>query len=301
MAECGYLDLAEPFDGLFTQGMITHLTFRDAAGSWLEPGEVARDESGAWIAIADRRPVTAGRVEKMSKSKRNTVDPEAIIAAYGADTARLFMLSDSPPDRDLEWTDAGVDGAWRYLNRLWRLIAERAPDLATVDGGEPGAEAKALKRLVHRTIAQVSSELERLHFNKAVALVRELSNAVEDFAPRDDADRRVLREALETVVVLVGPMVPHLAEELWQLLGHDRILVDTPWPVADPAWLTADSVIVPIQVNGKRRAELELPRGSSPATVEALALADVAVRRAMDGKPPRRVVVVPDKIVNVVV
>ena len=154
---------------------------------------------------------------------------------------------------------------------------------------------------MHRTIAQVTGELERLHFNKAVALVRELSNAIEPFAPASAADRALLREALETVVVLLGPMVPHLAEELWQLLGHERILVETPWPVADPAWLAADTVIVPIQVNGKRRAELELPRGSSAAQIEALALADAAVQRAMEGKPPRRVVVVPDKIVNVVV
>ena len=302
MAECGYLDLAEPFAGLFTQGMITHLTFKDAAGNWLEPGEVARDESGAWVAIADRRPVTAGRVEKMSKSKRNTVDPAAIIEGYGADTARLFMLSDSPPDRDLEWTDAGVDGAWRYLNRLWRLVdGARCRDRLLPRAANSGSEAKALKRLVHRTIAQVTSELERLHFNKAVALVRELSNALEQFSPASDAERVLEREALETVVVLLGPMVPHLAEELWQLLGHERLLVETPWPVADPAWLVADSVIVPIQVNGKRRAEIELPRGSSAAQIEALALADAAVQRAMEGKPPRRVVVVPDKIVNVVV
>ena len=302
MAECGYLDLAEPFGSLFTQGMITHLTFKDEVGNWLEPADVARDESGAWVSVAGRRPVTAGRVEKMSKSKRNTIDPAAIIESYGADTARLFMLSDSPPDRDLEWTDAGVDGAWRYLNRLWRLVAERAPALtASAAGDELGPEAKALKRLVHRTIAQVTSELERLHFNKAVALVRELSNSIEAFAPESDADRALLREAVETAVVLLGPMVPHLAEELWQLLGHERLLVETRWPTADPAWLTTDSVVVPIQVNGKRRAELELPRGSSADQIEALALADAAVQRAMQGKPPRRVVVVPDKIVNVVV
>ena len=302
MAECGYLDLAEPFAGLFTQGMITHLTFKDEAGNWLEPGEVARDEQGAWVALADRRPVLPGRVEKMSKSKRNTIDPAAIIEAYGADTARLFMLSDSPPDRDLEWTDAGVDGAWRYLNRLWRLVRQEA-ERPVAAGADPrlGPEGEALRRQLHRTIFQTTSELERLHFNKAVALVRELSNAVEAFVPATPGDHALRREAIETVVVLLGPMVPHLAEELWQMLGHERLLVDTGWPVADPAWLTADRVVVPVQVNGKRRAELDLPRGSPAAEVEALALADAAVRRAMDGKPPRRVVVVPDKIVNVVV
>jgi leucyl-tRNA synthetase len=301
MSACGYLDLDEPFAGLFTQGMITHATFKDEAGAWLEPGEVARDETGAWVTAAGRRPVTAGRVEKMSKSKRNTVDPAAIIEAYGADTARLFMLSDSPPDRDLEWTDAGVDGAWRYLNRLWRMVSEQAPGLTGGETGELSPAGEALKRMVHRTIAQVTGELERLHFNKAVALVRELSNAVEGFQPAGDRDRAVLREALETTVLLLGPMVPHLAEELWQAMGHDRLLVETPWPVADAAWLETDSVTLPVQVNGKRRAEIVLPRGSSAAEAEALALADAAVLRAMEGKAPRRVVVVPDKIVNVVV
>ena len=302
MAECGYLDLAEPFAGLFTQGMITHVTFKDEAGNWLEPGEVARDEQGAWITIADRRPVVPGRVEKMSKSKRNTIDPAAIIEAYGTDTARLFMLSDSPPDRDLEWTDAGVDGAWRYLNRLWRLVGQEVERPIPVgDDMRLGPEGDTLKRQLHRTIAQATTELERLHFNKAVALVRELTNALEAFVPATPGDHALRREAIETVVVLLGPMVPHLAEELWQTLGHERLLVDTSWPVADAAWLTADRVVVPVQVNGKRRAELDLPRGSPAAAVEALALADAAVRRAMDGKPPRRVVVVPDKIVNVVV
>ena len=302
MSACGYLDLAEPFGGLFTQGMITHLTFKDEAGAWLEPGEVLRDEAGNWVTATGRRPVEAGRVEKMSKSKRNTIDPTTIIDGYGADTARLFMLSDSPPDRDLEWTDAGVDGAWRYLNRLWRLVAERAPSLPDVSAsGELGTGGNALKRLVHKTIAQVTAELERLHFNKAVALVRELSNAVEPFVPETDGDRALVREALETIVVLIGPMMPHLAEELWRRLGHTRLLVETAWPKPDLAWTVADSVIVPVQVNGKRRAELELPRGSAAGEVEALALADAAVRRAMEGKPARRVVVVPDKIVNVVV
>lgn len=305
MSMCGYLDLDEPFAGLFTQGMITHATFKDEDGNWLEPAQVARDASGAWTTLDGNRPVTAGRVEKMSKSKRNTVDPTVILEGYGADTARLFMLSDSPPERDLEWTDAGVEGAWRYVNRLWRLVDERLGILPPPGGADvtraPSPAGVPIKRLVHKTILQVTSELERLHFNKAVALVRELSNALEGFQPEGAADRALLREALETVVILLGPITPHLAEELWQRLGHERLLADTCWPEADPAWTVADTVVLAVQVNGKRRAEIELPRGASQAEAEALALADQAVRRAMEGRPPRRVIVVPDKIVNLVV
>ena len=302
MSTCGYLDLAEPFAGLFTQGMITHQTFRDGAGNWFEPGEVMRGEDGAWMTVQGRQPVVAGRVEKMSKSKRNTIDPTTIIDGYGADTARLFMLSDSPPDRDLEWTDAGVDGAWRYLNRLWRLIDERLPDLPRAGGdGGLSAAGTGLKRLLHKTIAQVTAELERLHFNKGVALIRELSNAIEAFTPTTGGDRELVREALESLVVMLGPMTPHLAEELWERLGHDRLLVETPWPAADLAWTVTDSVTVAVQVNGKRRAELEVTRGAERGELEARALAEPAVQRAMEGKPPRRVIVVPDKIVNVVV
>ena len=304
MSACGYLDLDEPFTGLFTQGMVTHLTYRDEEGRWLEPAEVARDEAGSWVAVGDRRPVTVGRVEKMSKSKRNTVDPNEIIGSYGADTARLFMLSDSPPERDLEWTDTGIDGAWRYLNRLWRLVEDRVaalPPAGTDTAAELPPEAAALKRQVHRTIAAVTAEIERLHFNKAVALVRELSNAAEVFEPRDAAASTALREALETIVLLVGPMMPHLAEELWQMLGRDGLLAKTAWPKADPAWLASDAIVVAVQVNGKRRAEISLAPGAAEADARDAALADPAVQRAMGGKPARRVIVVPDKIVNVVV
>lgn len=304
MSACGYLDLDEPFAGLFTQGMVTHATYRDGEDRWLEPGDVGRDEGGRLVALDDRRPVTAGRVEKMSKSKRNTVDPDRIIEAYGADTARLFMLSDSPPERDLEWTDTGIDGAWRYLNRVWRLVDERLaaiPPAGAGGQGEPTGEAAELKRLVHRTIDQVTGEIGRLHFNKAVALVRELSNAAEDFAEPGPAAAATLREALETVVLLLGPMMPHLAEELWERLGHGRMLAATPWPKADPAWLAADTVALAVQVNGKRRAEIRLPPGAPQEAAREAALAEPAVRRAMEGKVPRRVIVVPDKIVNVVV
>ena len=295
MSACGYLDMPEPFAGLFTQGMVTHLTFKGAEGDWLQPDEVERQEGDGWVEITSRQPVETGRVEKMSKSKRNTVDPTTIIEGYGADTARLFMLSDSPPERDLEWTDTGIDGAWRYLNRLWRLVDER---LGRLDGEAAGDEAEtALRRLVHQTVDGVTQELERLHFNKAVALLRELSNAIEAF----DGRGPVLREAIESLVVMINPMMPHLAEELWQRLGHEALLAETPWPEADAALLVADSVTLAVQVNGKRRGEISIARGAAKETAEAAALGLEAVQRAMAGKSPRRVIVVPDRIVNVVV
>jgi leucyl-tRNA synthetase len=301
MRDIGLLSIDEPFTGLFTQGMINHLTFRDEAGNWLEPSAVRKDEAGNWLTVEGGRPVVPGRVEKMSKSKLNTIDPTEIIAAYGADTARLFMLSDSPPERDLEWTEAGIDGAWRYLNRLWRLVEERrgalppAGAVPPADGLAP--EDAALKRQVHRTIAEVTAELDRFHFNKAVALIRELSNAIESHA----AGSPVLREAIEAVVRLIQPMTPHLAEELWDRLGHGTLLADSPWPSADEAWLTADLVTIAVQVNGKRRGEITLPPGAAQADAQAAALAEPNVQRAMEGRPPRRVIVVPDRIVNVVV
>ena len=303
MSACGYLDLDEPFAGLFTQGMITHRTFRDAEGRWLTPEEVRRDESGRWVAVADGRPVEVGRVEKMSKSRMNVVDPTSIMEAYGADTARLFMLSDSPPDRDLEWTDAGIDGAWRYLNRLWRLVDERLGLLPPPGTPLPEPHTPAereLKRWTHRTIARVRDELERFHFNKAVALLREFSNHIEGFRPEGESGRALLREALEALVGMLEPMVPHLAEELWERLGHRRILAETPWPEADEAWTVAETVRIAVQVNGRRRAELELPRGCPEEEVRRRALEEPRIRRFLEGREPRRVIVVPDRIVNVV-
>ena len=304
LKRCGYLAIEEPFSGLFTQGMVCHKTFRDAAGEWLQPDQVAEDEQGVWRALDDGREVSVGRSEKMSKSRRNTIDPSATIEAYGADTARLFMLSDSPPERDLEWTEAGIDGAWRYLNRLWRLFEDRLGGLAPSGTATPARLSPAateLKRAIHRTIEAVTEQIERLHFNKAVALIRELSNRLEAFAADDPAAPALTREALETLVLLLGPMIPHLAEELWQRLGHDALLAETAWPQADPAWLIEDQVTIAVQVNGKLRATIALPSGSDRQTAEAAALAEPNVLRDLAGKPPRRVIVVPDKIVNLVV
>ena len=300
---CGYLGVSEPFAGLLTQGMVCHETYKDEAGAWLYPEEVVKDDNGHLVHSQTGQPVSLGRSEKMSKSKRNVVDPAHIIATYGADTARLFMLSDSPPERDLEWTEAGIDGAWRYVNRLWRLIAQSAdglpaPGTAIAEIGEGAAK---LRRMAHKTVAAVSDDLDRFHFNKAVARIRELTNALGDFKPAQPGDFWVLREGLEMAALLVAPMMPHLAEEMWAALGHAIPVVDTPWPLAEPGLLVEDSVTVAVQVNGKLRATIDLPKDADAALAEQTALAQEAVIAAMSGKTPRKVVVVPNRIVNVVV
>ncbi len=298
MKECGYIGVEEPFAGLFTQGMVCHETYRARDGGWLQPNEVEDDGKGGKRRLSDGMPVSVGRSEKMSKSKKNVVDPEEIIERYGADVARLFMLSDSPPARDLDWTEAGVEGAWRYLNRLWRLVDE-APDAPAGAGTSDAAEA--LRNTAHKTVDAMTGDLERFHFNRAVARVRELTNALADALPATDpAMAAAYRESIETAVRLIAPMTPHLAESCWRRLGGEGLLADRPWPIADPLRLTEDIVVLPVQVNGKLRGQLEVARGLEAADVEAAALALAGVQRQLEGRLPRRVVVVPDKIVNVV-
>ncbi len=304
LRDCGYLDLDEPFAGLLTQGMVCHQTYRDASGEWLFPEQVRHTDDGAYLHAETGEPVTLGRSEKMSKSRRNVVDPEAIISGYGADTARLFMLSDSPPERDLEWSDAGVEGAWRYLNRLWRMVAE--PALALPPPGAPMPTdfcpaAGAARQATHRAIAATTGDLDRFHYNRAVARVRELSNALAALTDDGAGAAWALREGLEAVVRLIGPMTPHIAAELWRVLGHEHMLADAPWPEADPALLTETTVTVAVQVNGKLRSTLELARDAGKEAAERAALTDPAVVRAIGDKPVRRVIVVANRIVNVVV
>ncbi len=301
---CGYLGLDEPFAGLLTQGMVCHETYRDADGGWLFPADVTHNAGGDVVSVSSGEPVTVGRSEKMSKSRRNVVDPAAIIEAYGADTARLFMLSDSPPERDLEWTESGVEGAWRYINRLWRMIDAPDGPVADSDAKRPralGGDAGEAWRFIHKTIAGVTNDLDKFRFNRAVARVRELTNLLGELEGTGEDVAWVRRFGLETSVLLLGPMIPHLAEELWQRFGHTTLLADTPWPEADRALPVDDTVTVGVQVNGKLRGTLDLPRDADRTDVELQALELEGVRRAMDGKPPRKVVVVPNKIVNVVV
>jgi leucyl-tRNA synthetase len=292
----GRLDIEEPFKGLFTQGMVTHETYCGPDGGWLSPDEVER-RGGRLVTVESGEPVETGRTEKMSKSKRNTVDPEPIVDQYGADAVRWFMLSDSPPDRDLEWSEAGIQGSWRFVQRVWRLAseeAERGP--SSWLGAESGSGGDAgLTRKLHRTIAAVGANIESLAFNKAVANLYELATAIEKAPPSPARS-----EAVEAMVRLVAPMAPHLAEQAWSALGKEGLVADAAWPEADPALLVEDEVTIAVQVNGKLRDTLNAPKGASREDLEALALASDNVVRILAGKPPKKVIVVPDRLVNLV-
>jgi leucyl-tRNA synthetase len=281
----GRIGISEPFQGLFTQGMVTHETYRAGDGSWLSPDEVKRNGDD-WVHIEDGRPVTPGRVEKMSKSKRNVIDSDTIVDRYGADAARWFLLSDSPPERDLEWSEGGIEGAARFVQRVWKL----ANGPANADGEDP-----ALRRKLHRTIAAVSEAIEALQFNKAVAQLYELTSAIEKAGPSADK-----AQAVRTLLLLIAPMAPHLAEECWALLGEQGLIADAPWPEFDPALLVDDRVTLAVQVNGKLRDTVTAPRGLDRAAVEELALASGNVQRQLAGAAPRKIIVVPDRLVNIV-
>ena len=299
LRDTGYLEMDEPFAGLMTQGMVCHQTFRDSDGKWLFPTEVERDGAG-WKQLETGGDVKAGRIEKMSKSKRNVVDPELIISKYGADTARLFMLSDSPPERDMEWTESGVEGASRFLKRLYRMAAD--PALAKAGGALPTEGAGGdLVRGTHRAIDAMSGDIEGFRFNKAVAQLYTLANAIGDVKGDDDASAAARRFGIVTLTRLIYPMAPHIAEEMWQALGHDTMLAVTAWPEADPALLTEDSIEIGVQVNGKLRDTVSLPRDAEEDDARATALASAGVIRYLEGREPRKVIVVKNRIINVVV
>ncbi|HEX8444672.1 MAG TPA: leucine--tRNA ligase [Allosphingosinicella sp.] len=281
----GRIGVSEPFAGLFTQGMVTHETYRSLDGRWLSPEEVEVGPGGL-LESATGSAVEIGRIEKMSKSKKNTVPPEPIVEQYGADALRWFLLSDSPPERDLQWTEAGIEGAWRFVQRLWRI-----------QNGEGAGHGRdpALDRKLHRTIAAVSTNIEALAFNKAVANLYELASAIEKAAPTTSRD-----EAAGAMLRLVAPMVPHLAEEAWATRGGEGLIAEADWPDADPALLIEDEVTIAVQINGKLRDTLTAPKGAPRETLEELALASEKIVRILEGRAPRKVIVVPDRLVNLV-
>jgi leucyl-tRNA synthetase len=300
MNQTGHVALAEPFAGLFTQGMVTHESYKDEEGNWLYPEEITKLPDGTAIITATGALATVGRIEKMSKSKRNTVDPGVIIDRFGADTARWFVLSDNPPDRDVEWTENGVQGAARFVQRLHRLATTiaaepRAPHPETFTG-----DAKKLRQLTHRTIASVTEALETFTFNLAVARIYELSGALLGASPTDPALLRARFEAMETLSRLVAPMMPHLAEEISAALTPGGPLAaQKPWPQPDPTLLVVDEVIIAIQINGKLRGTFSAPTGIEPES--AIAIAKQAVAGALRDQTIVKEIYVPGRIVNFVV
>ncbi|MDO8877431.1 MAG: leucine--tRNA ligase [Pseudolabrys sp.] len=309
MHKTGHIGIDEPFAGLFTQGMVVHETYKSKSGDWVEPANVTIEgmgEARRAKLTTTGEPVDIGSIEKMSKSKKNTVDPDDIIAAYGADTARWFMLSDSPPERDVIWTEEGVQGAWRFVQRLWRLNGEiariAAPEVRPAEFSE---QALVVRKAAHRALSNVSDDIGRLRFNRCVAHIYEFANALSDAigsaetAPSPDF-AWALREAGDILVRLFHPMMPHLAEECWAALGHKSLVATEAWPQVEPALLVENTVTLPVQINGKKRADVTVPRDAGKDEIEAAVLALDAVIKALDGKSPKKVIVVPQRIVNVV-
>ncbi len=281
LKKCGYLDVSEPFKALLTQGMVCHQTYKDKeSGKWLFPSEALEKP-------ADK--IVIGRSEKMSKSKKNTVEPLRIVESYGADTARLFMLSDTPASRDLDWSESGIDGAWKYVNRLWKLVVG-------VENGS-GAQNQEIIKLTHKTISAVKDEYEKMGFNRAIAKIREFSNALEKF----DGDAATMNFALKNLVILISPIMPHLAEELWEKLGNKTLVSEEKFPDFDPKLVVDDEVGIAVQVAGKLRAVIQMPKGTSKENLEKVAFENENVKKFIEGKEVKKVIVVVDKLVNIVV
>ena len=304
LADAGYLSVREPFAGLFTQGMVTHETYRRQGGEWVEPGEVVIEAEGRTRRaklMSTGEPVVIGDPEKMSKSKRNTVSPGEIFEVYGVDAARLFVLSDSPPERDAQWSNAGVEGAWRFVNRVWAEFESQPAGPHAADPSDPGAAV--LRRATHRLTRAVTEAIETFRFNSGIARLYEFLNLLREHRA-EGASPALLAEragALSVFARLIAPFTPHLAEECWARVGGEGMAVFAPWPDYDEA-LTRDSeVTLPVQVNGKRRWEIRAPAGAEPADVEKMVLDDPETARRLEGLAIRKVIVVKDRIVNIVV
>ena len=314
MRKTGHVGCDEPFAGLFTQGMVLHETYRKADGDWITPADVKvtiEGEKRRATVAATGEPVTIGPLEKMSKSKRNTVGIVEIVQNYGADTARWLVLSDSPPEREVIWTEQGVQGAWRFVQRIWRLIGEAAEIASAESAPRPtsfGDKALALRKAAHGALAKVSESIEKLHFNVCVAHIYEFANALQSSLGSIESPAEVTsdyawaaREAADILVRLIHPMMPHLAEECWAALGHQTLVASASWPQIEAALLVEDTVTLPVQVNGKKRAEVTVSRVAKNPEIEAAVLAHDAVKRALEGNRPKKIIIVPHRIVNVVV
>ncbi|MDQ0318200.1 leucyl-tRNA synthetase [Pararhizobium capsulatum DSM 1112] len=314
MKATGHVALDEPFKGLFTQGMVVHETYSRGEGAqreWITPAEIRIEEiDGARKAthIETGEQIAIGSIEKMSKSKKNVVDPDDIIGSYGADTARFFVLSDSPPDRDVIWSEAGVEGSHRFVQRTWRLISEASSVLRQASA-QPAAAGPALEtsQLAHKTLKAVEADYEKLAFNKAVARLYELVNALASpltqvaAGKADNGTVNALKDAVVILINMIAPMMPHLAEECWREIGGSGLIAQSPWPAYDAALVAENEITLPVQINGKKRADLTIARDADQTEVQSAVLALEAVQAALNGQSPKKIIVVPQRIVNVVV
>jgi leucyl-tRNA synthetase len=281
----------EPFNALFTQGMVCHATYQDPDGKWLNPDEIKQSESGEYITL-DGKNVTVGQSIKMSKSKKNVVDPDDIIDQYGADTARWFVMSDSPPERDVEWTASGAEAAWKHLQRVWRLTVE-----ITEDSSADTSKDIELEKAKNIAIDAVTNGVEGFAFNKSIAALYQFTNIL----AKSPASKNAKIDAMLTMAQLMQPMTPHLAEEIWSSLGGDGLVTEAKWPILDASMLINDTIVLPIQVNGKRRDEIQVNLDLSKDEIEKIVLERPSVLRILDGNAPKKIIVVPGKIVNVVI
>ncbi|SPL66414.1 leucine--tRNA ligase [Ochrobactrum soli] len=314
MKVTGHVGLDEPFKGLFTQGMVVHETYK-ADGQWVAPADIRiEDIDGKRTAtmLDSGAPVEIGSIEKMSKSKKNVVDPDDIISSYGADTARWFMLSDSPPERDVIWTEAGAEGAHRFVQRVWRLVSEAAEHLKDVapKTGSQG-EALAVSKAVHKTVNAVGDDIEKLAFNRGVARLYELVNALAaplQLVASDKADdelKGAVRDATEKLIQMLAPMMPHLAEQCLtelggKIAGQETLVARAPWPLFDAALVVENEIVMPVQINGKKRGDLTIARDADQASIQQAVLELDFVKAALNGGSPKKIIVVPQRIVNVV-
>lgn len=306
MRETGHLSLKEPFKGLFTQGMVVHETYKDSAGQWVNPADLRFEGDGPdrkAFRLDTEEAVTIGSIEKMSKSKKNTIDPTDIMNSYGADTARWFMLSDSPPDRDVIWTESGVEGAHRFVQRVWRLVADISARSQPEKPASLDGQALAVQKAAHKALASVQKDIENLRFNRAVAALYELTNALSSAVSEKASDNALnwaLHDSFLIFIRLFAPMMPHLAEECWMTLGQSGLISETEWPQLDESLLVEDELTLPVQINGKKRADVTVSADADQSTIEAAVLALEPVQRILDGKAPRKIIVVPKRIVNIV-
>jgi leucyl-tRNA synthetase len=306
--ECGFIDIREPFANLFTQGMVCNVTYSTVAGVWLLPEQVRQRENGSHETVDTGENVVVGRQEKMSKSKKNVVDPDLMVKTYGADALRLFVVSDTPAEKDFPWSDEGLEGCWRFINRLWRLFVfakshgicamecQQVVDVATLDAG-----VEAMYLALHGAIRNVTNALENRSMNKAVAHIRELVNSIYGCLETIESHRNVFSVVIRDLIKMLAPMVPHICEEAWSMLGFEGLVSENRWPQYDEKYLRISTITLPVQVNGKLRGTIEIDVNEEESTVFEKSLALATVQNAIGNKSPKQKIFVKGKIVNFVV